>query len=64
MTARHPSLTKTDIREILGHLEACTEVLDKHTGDMSAMELSLKSMLGALRRELVETLKARDGPGG
>ena len=60
MTSKPTSLTKADIRAILSHLEASTAVLDKHTGEMTAMELSLKSMLGVLRRELIAQLQLRD----
>lgn len=64
MTSKHASLSKDDIRDILSHLEASTAVLDKHSGEMTAMELSLKSMIGALKRELTAQLKSRDNANG
>ena len=60
MTSRHSSLSTEDIRAILSHLEASTAVLDKHSGEMTAVELSLKSMIGALKRELTAQLRSRE----
>lgn len=60
MTAKSNSLSKADIREILSHLGSSLDVLDRRAGHLSAAELSLKSMLGALKRELEGQLRARD----
>jgi len=60
MTSKNASLSKEDIRDILSHLEASTAVLDRHAGELTAMELSLKSMIGALKRELISQLKMRE----
>ncbi|HWA09679.1 MAG TPA: hypothetical protein VG838_09535 [Opitutaceae bacterium] len=59
MTAKSNSLTKSDIREIISHLEDSLTVLNRRSGHMSAGELSLKSMLGALKRELEAQLRNR-----
>jgi len=60
MMAKSNSLSKADIREILAHLESSIAVLEKRAGRLNASELSLKSMLGALRRELQTQLTMRD----
>jgi hypothetical protein len=60
MVTRKSSLSKNDIRDILSHVKACTDVIEKHTGEMSVMEIMFKSTLGALERTLKEQLKLRE----
>ena len=60
MVTRKSSLSKSDIKDILAHVKACTQVIDKHTGEMSVMEIMFKSTLGALERTLNEQLKVKD----
>jgi hypothetical protein len=57
---RKISLSDQDIQEILTHLRACSEVIDKHAGSMSVMELRFKSLLGVLTQSLNEELKLKD----
>jgi hypothetical protein len=61
MVTRKSSLSKSDIQDILAHVKACAEVIDKHSGEMSVMELMFKSTLGALERTLREQLKLKEG---
>jgi hypothetical protein len=63
MTAKSNSLTQADIREILSHLECSLNVLEKRAGQLSAAELSLKSMLRTLKRELELQFRAREPDG-
>jgi hypothetical protein len=58
MVTRKSSLSKSD--NILAHVRACAEVIDKHSGEMSVMELTFKSTLGALERTLREQLKLKE----
>ena len=60
MVTRKSSLSKSDIRDILGHVKACENVLEKHAGEMSVMEIMFKSTLGALERTLHEQLKLKE----
>jgi hypothetical protein len=60
MVTRKSSLSKSDIQDILAHVKACAEVIDRHSGEMSVMELTFKSTLGALERTLREQLKLRE----
>jgi hypothetical protein len=61
MISKPISFSKADIREMLRHLDASTTIIEKHAGELSAMELSLKSMLGAIKRELEEQLRSHSG---
>jgi hypothetical protein len=61
MVTRKSSLSRSDIQDILAHVKACTEVIDRHSGEMSVMELMFKSTLGALERTLREQLKLKEG---
>jgi hypothetical protein len=61
MVTRKSSLSKSDIQDILAHVKACGEVIDRHSGEMSVMELMFKSTLGALERTLREQLKLKEG---
>jgi hypothetical protein len=61
MVTRKSSLSKGDIRDILAHIKACSDVIEKHSGEMSVMEIMFKSTLGALEKTLNEQLKLREG---
>jgi hypothetical protein len=60
MVTRKSALSKSDIREILAHVKACTDVIEKHSGEMSVMEIMFKSTLGALEKTLNEQLKLKE----
>jgi hypothetical protein len=60
---RKISLSQEDIQEILAHLRACSEVIDKHSGSMSVMELRFKSLLGVLEQSLGEEQKLKESKG-
>lgn len=60
MTGRSNSLSKADIREIIAHLDSSLDILNRRAGQLSAAELSLKSMLVTLKRDLEVQLKSRD----
>jgi hypothetical protein len=57
MTDQFNSLTPTAIREIIEHLDESIAVFAKYKGRMTASELQVKSMLSALRRQLLEQLE-------
>lgn len=57
---RKIALSPEEIHEILAHLRACSEVIDKHSGSMSVMELRFKSLLGVLAQSLNEELQLKD----
>ncbi len=61
MVTRKSSLSKSDIQDILAHVKACEAVIEKHTGELSVMELMFRSTLGALERTLREQLKIKQG---
>ena len=61
MTTRSNSLTQTDIREIISHLDSSLEVLNRKAGPLNAAELSLKSMLWTLKRDLQIQLQSPHG---
>jgi len=60
VTGRSNSLSKADIREIIAHLDSSLDILNRRAGQLSAAELSLKSMLVTLKRDLEVQLKSRD----
>jgi hypothetical protein len=61
MVTRKSSLSKSDLHDILSHVKACEEVINKHSGELSVMELMFRSTLGALQRTLCEQLKLKEG---
>jgi hypothetical protein len=56
MTDQFNSLTPAAIKEIIEHIEESIAVFAKYKGRMTASELQVKSMLSALRRQLLEQL--------
>ena len=56
MTDQFNSLTPAAIKEIIEHIEESISVFEKYKGRMTASELQVKSMLSALRRQLLEQL--------
>jgi|HubBroStandDraft_2_1064218.scaffolds.fasta_scaffold4748454_1 hypothetical protein len=61
MVSRKSSLSRGDLQDILSHVKACEEVINKHSGELSVMELMFRSTLGALQRTLYEQLRLKDG---
>jgi hypothetical protein len=60
MVTRKSSLSKNEIQDVLAHVRACGDVIDKHSGELSVMELMFRSTLGALERTLNEQLKLKE----
>jgi len=56
MTDQFTSLTPAAIRDIISHLDESIAVFGKYKGRMTASEIQVKSMLAALRRQLLEEL--------
>jgi hypothetical protein len=56
MTDQFTSLTPAAIKEIISHIDESVAVFEKYKGRMSAPELQVKSMLMAMRRQLIEQL--------
>jgi hypothetical protein len=56
MTDQFTSLTPAAIKEIIAHIDESVAVFEKYKGRMSAPELQVKSMLMAMRRQLIEQL--------
>lgn len=63
MTDQFTSLTPAAIKEIITHIDESVAVFGKYKGRLSAPELQVKSMLMAMRRQLIEQLarQAKDG---
>jgi len=59
MTDQFTSLTPAAIKDIVGHLDESIAVFDKYKGRMTASEIQVKSMLSALRRQLIEQLEKK-----
>jgi hypothetical protein len=51
------SMTETEIKEVLQGVDAGLRVFEKHEGRLTGSEISVKSMLLALRLQLTEQLK-------
>jgi hypothetical protein len=60
MTDQFTSLTPTAIREIISHIDESVAVFEKYKGRMSAPELQVKSMLMAMKRQLIEQLNRQN----
>jgi hypothetical protein len=56
MTDQFTSLTPAAIKEIITHIDESIAVFEKYKGRISAPELQVKSMLMAMRRQLIEQL--------
>ena len=56
MTDQFTSLTPAAIKEIISHIDQSVAVFEKYKGRISAPELQVKSMLMAMRRQLIEQL--------
>lgn len=56
MTDQFTSLSPAAIKDIIAHLDESLAVFDKYKGRMTASEIQVKSMLAALRRQLLEQL--------
>ena len=59
MAAKPFTLSDQEIRVILLHLDASAEIFDKYR-PQTAMEVSMRAMLGTLRKELVSELSTRE----
>jgi hypothetical protein len=59
MAAKPFTLSAQEIRDILLHLDASAEIFDKYR-PQTAMEFSMRAMLGTLSKELVSELSARE----
>jgi hypothetical protein len=60
MVTRKSSLSRNEIQDVLAHVKACAEVIDRHSGELSVMELMFRSTLGALERTLREQLEVKE----
>ena len=49
-------MTDSELRIILKHVEAALDVYRKHEGKLSALEISMKSMLTVIRSQAVDQL--------
>lgn len=56
MTDQFASLSPTALKEIIAHLDDSIVLFDKLKGRMTASEIQAKSMLAAVRRQLMEQL--------
>jgi hypothetical protein len=57
MTDQFTSLTATAIKEIVAHIDNSLAVFEKYRGRMSVPEVQVKSMLTALRKQMLEQLQ-------
>lgn len=56
-------MTESELRIILKHVESALEVYRKHEGKLSAIEISMKSMLTVIRAQAAEQLSRENTPG-
>lgn len=63
MTDQFTSLTPAAIKEIVDHIDESVAVFAKYKGRLSAPELQVKSMLMAMRRQLLEQLERQSHQG-
>ena len=59
MAAKPFTLSAQEIRDILLHLDAGAQIFDKYR-PQTAMEVSMRAMLGTLRKELQSELTTRE----
>jgi hypothetical protein len=63
MTDQFTSLPATALRDIVVHLEESISLMDKHKGRLTASEIQVKSMLAAMRRQLLEHIRTKEQNG-
>ncbi|HEX2852649.1 MAG TPA: hypothetical protein VHO24_05375 [Opitutaceae bacterium] len=56
-------MTESELRIILKHVEAALDVYRKHEGKLSALEISMKSMLTVIRTQAADQLVRENTPG-
>lgn len=49
-------MSETELSSILSHIDGALEVYRKHEGQLTALEISFKSMLMAVRTQVVDQL--------
>jgi hypothetical protein len=57
MTDQYTALTPAAMRRIIENLDDSLLVLDRYRGRMTASQLQLKSMLGAIRAQLMDEIR-------
>ena len=55
-------MTQPELGSILKSIDQALEIYQRHQGPLSATEVSMKSMLLALRRQTIEELSAELSP--
>lgn len=62
MTDQFTSLPLTTIKDIISHIDESILLIEKHKqkGRITAAEIQIKSMLSAVRRQLVEHVNERE----
>jgi hypothetical protein len=60
MTDQFTSLPATALRDIVVHLEESISLMESHKGRLTASEIQVKSMLSAVRRQLLEHIRQKE----
>jgi hypothetical protein len=60
MTDQFTSLPLAALKDIVAHVEESISLIEKHKGRITASDIQVKSMLSAVRRQLVEHMKERE----
>ncbi len=60
MTDQFASLPLTALKDIIVHIDESISLMDGHKGRLTAQEIQAKSMLAAVRRQLLEHIKAKE----
>lgn len=60
MTDQFTSLSLTALKEIIAHIDESIALIDMNKGRRTASEIQVKSMLSAVRRQLLEHVNERE----
>lgn len=60
MTDQFTSLPLTALKDIIAHIDESIALIEKHKGRVTASEIQVKSMLSAVRRQLLEHVRERE----
>lgn len=60
MTDQFTSLPLTALKDIIVHIDESISLIEKHKGRITVSDIQVKSMLSAVRRQLLEHVRERE----
>ena len=60
MTDQFTSLPTAALKDIIVHIDESISLIEKHKGRITVSDIQVKSMLAAVRRQLLEHMRERE----